>query len=559
MSMTRLGRYKDIAVLLAKHARAGYRIASSDGAPDIAEGDLTADAERLARDLEEMGPTFVKLGQLLSTRADVLPEPYLHALGRLQDKVEPFSFADVERIVERELTFRLSKGFQTFDHRPLAAASLGQVHRAAMRDGRPVAVKVQRPGIRDQILEDMDAIERIAELVDDHTEAGQRFGFTDMVDEFRRSLLAELDYRHEAANLEMLGRNLADHSRIVVPQPIHDYTTGVVLTMTYIEGRNVGSLGPLALMEIDGRSLADALFSAYLDQILVDGFFHADPHPGNVLVTDDGRLALLDLGMVARVAPELQDQLVKLLLAISDGRARDATDVLIEMGRKLDGFDPDELRRRATDLLGRQRGSTIADLQAGSVIGELTGVAGACGLRLPSELTMLGKALLNLDEVARVLDPDFDPNEAIARESSDLLRKKLLQSAAPANLMSAVMEAREFTEKLPGRVNKVLDSLAEGRLTLNVQGIDEKDLMRTAQKLANRITGGVIVAALIIGAALIMRIDTATTLFGYPALAIVLFLIAAAAGLSMLVSIWISDLPQRRHSRFHIRSSRERR
>ncbi len=172
---------------------------------------------------------------------------------------------------------------------------------------------------------------------------------------------------------------------------------------------------------------------------------------------------------------------------------------------------------------------------------------------------MLGKALLNLDEVARVLDPDFDPNEAIARESSDLLRKKLLQSAAPANLMSAVMEAREFTEKLPGRVNKVLDSLAEGRLTLNVQGIDEKDLMRTAQKLANRITGGVIVAALIIGAALIMRIDTATTLFGYPALAIVLFLIAAAAGLSMLVSIWISDLPQRRHSRFHIRSSRERR
>ena len=556
MSTSRLGRYKDIGLLLAKHARAGYRIAAADAMEDLAGEDLEADAAQLASELEEMGPTFVKLGQLLSTRADVLPEPYLRALGRLQDRVEPFPFAEVERIVERELTFRLSKGFRSFDHRPLAAASLGQVHRAEMRDGRPVAVKVQRPGIRDQILEDMDAIERIATLVDEHTEAGQRFGFADMVEEFRRSLMAELDYRHEATNLETLAHNLADHPRIVVPAPIRDYTTGVVLTMTYIEGRNVASLGPLALMEIDRGGLADALFAAYLDQILVDGFFHADPHPGNVLVTDDGRLALLDLGMVARVAPEEQDQLVKLLLAISDGRGRDASDVLVDMGRKVEGFDADELRRRASDLITRHQGTTMADLQAGSVIGELTGIAGACGLRLPPELTMLGKALLNLDEVARTLDPDFDPNEAIERESSDLLRKKLVQSAAPASLMSAVMEAREFTERLPGRVNKVLDSLAEGRLTLNVQGIDEKDLMRTAQKLANRITGGVIVAALIIGAALIMRVDTATTLFGYPALAIILFLIAAAAGLLMLVSIWVSDLPQRR-SRFH--GSRRRR
>ncbi|MCU1350873.1 MAG: hypothetical protein JWM05_82 [Acidimicrobiales bacterium] len=543
MRPSHLARYKDIGALLVKHRHLAGRGTAPDGEA------MAEDARALACDLEDMGPTFIKLGQLLSTRADLLPPAYLQALARLQDRVEPFSFADVERIVGRELGVRVSKAFRSFDATPLASASLGQVHRAELRDGRPVAVKVQRPDIRDRIVDDMDAIEEIATLADDHTESGRRLGFADMVEEFRASLLAELDYRREADNLRALGANLSDHDRIVVPQPVADYSSGFVLTMDYVAGRSVGSLGPLGLMEIDGPALATALFAAYLDQILVHGLFHADPHPGNVLVTDDGRLALLDLGMVGRIAPEMQDSLIKLLLAISEGHGLDAADVAIALGRPLDGFDKDAFRRRAAALVDRNQGVTVGDVQAGTLIAELTQIAGESGLRLPAALTMLAKAMLNLDEVARTLDPDFDPNAAIQREAGALMRKKLLQTATPGNVMAAAIEAKEFAERLPGRVNQVMDALAAGQLTLNIQGIDERDIMRSVQKLANRVTAGVVVASMVIGAALIMRIDTRAKLFGYPALAIVMFLIAATCAVVLLVSIQLSDLPQRRRRR----------
>ncbi|MCU1498187.1 MAG: hypothetical protein JWM47_2140 [Acidimicrobiales bacterium] len=544
MRPTHLARYKDIGMLLVKHRQL---IAGPDRASrDDDDGRQAADADALAGQLEEMGPTFVKLGQVLSTRADLLPAPYLQALARLQDRVEPFGFEAVERIVTGELGVRLSKAFASFDHRPLASASLGQVHRAELRNGRRVAVKVQRPDIRAQIVEDMDAIEEIAKLADGHTESGRRLGFSDMVEEFRSSLLAELDYRQEATNLEALRANLRDHPRIHVPAPVADYSTGIVLTMDFVAGRSIGAVGPLGLMEIDGPALARALFSAYLDQILVHGLFHADPHPGNVLITDGGDLALLDLGMVARTTEAMQDQLVKLLLAISDGKGREAADVAIAVGRPLEGFDADKFRERAAELLGRRAGTTVAQLQAGTLVAELTQVAGQSGLRLPAELTMLGKALLNLDEVARKLDPTFDPNAAIRDQGADLMRKKLLQAATPGNVLSVAMEAKEFADRLPGRVNKVMDALADGQLTLNIQGIDERDIMRGVQKLANRVAAAVVVASLVIGAALIMRINTDARLFGYPALAIVLFLIAATFGIVLLISIQLSDLPQRR-------------
>jgi predicted unusual protein kinase regulating ubiquinone biosynthesis (AarF/ABC1/UbiB family) len=541
-----LGRYKDIALLLAKHRGAVGRV-SDDGA--VGDDQLEDDAAALAAELEEMGPTFVKLGQLLSTRGDLLPPAYLQALSRLQDDVEPLGFEEIERAVSVELGVRMSKAFESFDSKPIASASLGQVHRAVLRNGRRVAVKVQRPDIRAQIVDDMDAIEEIATMADEHTTIGRRMGFADMVAEYRTSLLAELDYRKEATNLRIIGANLTDHDRIVVPQPVDDYSTGTVLTMDYIEGRSVRSIGPLGQMDIDGPALAGALFSAYLDQTLVHGVFHADPHPGNVLVTDDGRLALIDLGQVGRISPDIQDHLIKLLLAIADGRGRDAADATIALGQRLEEFDADGFRREAVAMVERNQGQTVAEVQAGEVLAELTQIAADACLRLPSELTMLGKALLNLDEIARTLDPTFEPNVAIEAEAAGLMRRKLLQAASPGSVMSAAMEAKEFAELLPGRINQVMDALAAGTLTLNVQGIDERDIMRSVQKLANRVTAGVVVAALVIGAALIMRIDTDTKLFGYPALAIVMFLIAAAAAVVLLVSIQLSDLPQRRHRR----------
>jgi predicted unusual protein kinase regulating ubiquinone biosynthesis (AarF/ABC1/UbiB family) len=490
-----------------------------------------------------MGPTFIKLGQLLSTRADLLPPVYLEALARLQDDVDPFSFAEIEEIVTNELGVRISNAFQSFENVPLASASLGQVHRAVMRNGRSVAVKVQRPGVRDMVANDMDVIEELAAFIDEHTKAGRRFGFVGMVEEFRAAITAELDYLQEAQNLRTMGEVLSDYDKIVVPQPVADYTTSLVLTMDYLEGRNVSALGPLAQLDFDGSDLAEQLFRAYLDQILVHGFVHADPHPGNVLLTTDHRLALIDLGMVTRVSPNMQDELVRLLIGISEGKGSDVAEVMAGMAEHSDDYDSATFERRIVDLVQRNQSVAMGDFSAGVVVGELAQIAGECGLRPPSELTMLAKALLNLDQVASKLAPDFDPNAAIRDHVAEVMRQKLLQSASPGNLLATAMDAKEFAERLPNRVNKVMDALARGELTLNVQGIDEQELMRGIQKLANRVTAGLIVAALIIGGAMIMRVDTDVKLFSYSALAVVMLAVAAVAGGWLVVTSLRNDLP----------------
>lgn len=556
LKVRHLPRYRGIAALLLKHWRAGAA-ARADEPPELEDPavleQVLEDARCLVDDLEAMGPTFVKLGQLLSTRADLLPSPYIDALGRLQDDVQPIPFDTVDGIVSEAIGAKLSKAFATFERRPLASASLGQVHRATLRDGRMVAVKVQRPGVREQAAEDMEVIEELATFVDRHTEVGRSFGFGAMVKEFRRSLMAELDYRLEAANLRELGDNLVGYDRIVIPQPVTSYSTDNVLTMDYIDGKSVRSLGPLARVDIDGPALADQLFKCYLDQVLVHGFFHADPHPGNVLLTTSATgqscLALIDLGMVARIAPRQQDLLIRLLIASSRCEVSEVAEVMAELGEPGELWDLQKFEREVSSLLEQHRSVTIGELQAGRLVGEIARRATECGMHPPAELTMLSKALLSLDQIVRTLDPALDPNVATEQHVAEVMRSKLVQSASPANLLSAAMDVKEFVERLPRRVNKVMDALAEGELTLNVQGIDEKDLMRGIQKLANRLTTGLVIAALIVGAAMLMRVDTKSKLFGYPSVAIVCFLVAALAGVWLVASSVLHDLPQRRRRR----------
>jgi len=541
---THLKRYKDIAVLLMKYGRGDLAKGLDVGAgisPGAAPPGEKPKAEELTRDLERLGPTFVKVGQLLSTRADLLPVAYLEALARLQDRVEPFSFAEVERIVTEELGVRISKPFADFEATPLAAASLGQVHRATLRDGRPVAVKVQRPGIREQIVEDLEAFTEIAQLLDRHSEAGRLYQFEKMVEEFRKTLLRELDYRQEAQNLLTLRENLKEFDRIVVPTPVHDFTTSRVLTMDYVFGQKITSLSPLTRMEIDGAALAEELHKAYLKQIVIDGFFHADPHPGNVFLNDDGRLALLDLGMIGRISGTMQENLLKLLLAISEGHGEEAADRAAETGEKLDSFDEAEFRRRIAELVGLYQNATVEQIQIGRVVMELSRAAGEAGVRLPSELTMLGKTLLHLDEIARTLDPTFDPNASVRRNAAELLERRMRKSASPSNLYASLLEAKDFVEKLPGRVNKVLDILASNQLRLDVDAIDEGLLIDGLHKIANRIALGLILAALIVGAALLMQVPTSFRILGYPGLAILFFLAAALGGITLVVSILAND------------------
>lgn len=549
-----LKRYHEISRLLRYMRSDLWKGASADldleplagpsgTVPDAAAGDavVQAEAERLAADLEALGPTFIKLGQLLSTRAELLPVPYLKALARLQDRVEPFPFEQVETIVAAELGVRLSKAFSEFEPTPLAAASLAQVHRAALRDGRPVAVKVQRPDVRERIAEDMEVLAQIAELLDRHTDLGKRFELSRLLEEFRASLLRELDYRQEARNLEKLSANLAQFDRIVVPLPVADYTTSRVLTMDLVRGRKVTELTPLARLDIDGAVLAEQLFSAYLKQFLVDGFFHADPHPGNVFLTGDGRLALIDLGMVGHISSGLAESLLKMLLAITDGRGEEVAEIAQRIGRPLETFDEAEFRRRIVELVIKHQGATMADLQMGRLVLEISRAAGEGGMQTPPELSMLGKALLNLDEVARTLDPELDPNAVIRRQSVELLRQRMLKIASPGHLFNALIEAKEFAEMLPGRINRILQRIADNDLRVRVDSLDESLLMAGFQKVANRITMGLVLAALIVGAAMLMRVDTPFRILGYPGLAILLFLAAAACGIALVAIILFND------------------
>lgn len=542
-----LKRYKDIARLFMKYGRADLaKLVSSDPTlpPDDTETPLTGvsgDPENLALDLEALGPTFIKLGQLLSTRSDLLPQPYLDALTRLQDKVEPFSFAIVEEIVSSELGVRISKAFQSFDSEPLAAASLGQVHRAVMRDGREVAVKVQRPNIRQIILEDLEAFQEMAVMLDRHTEIGRRLSFQGLVEEFRRTLLRELDYRRESLNLVTLGSNLKEYQRLIVPQPIDDYSTSRVLTMEYVAGTKITDLSPLARIDVDGQALAEELSRAYLDQILVDGFFHADPHPGNILITPDGRLAMLDLGMVARIDPKRQEQLLKLLLAIADARGHEAADISIQIGTVLEGHDEDRFRREVADLVQSMQGATASQIQVGRIILGMSSKAVECGVRPAPELSFLGKALLHLDEIARVLDPDIDPNAIVRRHSDSILRRHMLKRFSPSNVFSSTLEMYDLAQQMPGRLNTLLDNLANNRVQIKVNAFDESRLMDNLQKIANRIAAGLLLAALIVGAALLMQVRTNFTLFGYPGLAMILFLLAAACGFGLVFSILFND------------------
>lgn len=518
---------------------------SDDGASSAAEA--TSRPDQLARDLEELGPTFVKLGQLLSTRPDLLSEPYRVALQRLQDHVEPFAYDDVEATIQEELGIRISKAFATFDEAPIASASLGQVHRATLRDGRQVAVKVQRPRIENEVRDDLGALQEIAGFCEDHFEIARRFRVSETVRSLSSSLLDELDYQREASNLRRIRRTLEPVERLHVPQAIPDYCSQRVLTMEYIDGTSVTDMSPLVLGEIDGADLADQLFRAYLRQILVDGFFHADPHPGNLLLTRDHDIALLDLGMVGFVTDSERKAILRLLLAIAELDGEAAADVAIEASALREDADTESFRRDFAEKVLRHQGEALQRLQIGPLILELSSLAAQNGILVPSGFNLLAKTLLNLDQIGAALAPDFDPHDAVRRHAAEISSHQMAEATSWRSLLSNAIEAKDLIAKLPRQAGTILERVAQNDIRIRVDAIDEPRLLAGLQQVANRVTSGLVLAALIVGAALLMNIDTpGFRLFGYPGFAIVLFSAAAFFGFALLLSIWRSERIVRR-------------
>ena len=544
-----LPRYAQLALLFTRYGRKDFHL-STDPEEELAappeddeqtlEPEVQERAASFAKALKEMGPTFVKFGQLLSTRPDIVPPPYIAKLEELQDKIEPFSFADVERIVEEELGGRISKIFGDFESTPVAAASLGQVHNALLRDGREVVVKVQRPGVRQSVDEDMRVFAEIAEFLDKHSAVARRMNLIGSVKQARRSFVNELDYRLEARNIQTFRRNLADFPEIYIPEVLKDLTTSRVLTMEMIRGKKVSKITPLEIIDHDYADLANALTKAYLKQICVDGVWHSDPHPGNVFVREE-QVVLLDFGMTSRIGGDMQDEIIKLLIGVTENKGEEVAEVCMRLGTRQPGFKRDQFVRDVSEMVSVYRDADLGEANAGRIVFQVIGVANANELQVPAELAMLAKTLLQLDGITRKLDPEFNAQNVIREYAENLIGQKVRQKLRPRNYYTALLDMNALALELPRRIRSIVSSAEEGNFSIGVKLNQLDHLLKAATKIANRLTVGLIIAAMIVGSALMMRVPSRFQLLGYSGLGMIGFVAAFALGLYLVVNILLQD------------------
>lgn len=541
--------------------------------------DITAKAKAFRKRLVELGPAYVKLGQVLSTRPDLLPEPFIAELEQLQDDVGEIPFEDVHRTIEEELGGRVSKLFASFDEKPIGTASLGQVHSATLRNGRAVVVKVQRPDIRGQLADDIEFFRELAGFLTKHTQAGERVDMLGVVQQLERALSDELDYRIEARNAMTFRRALAEFPRILIPRVIEAYTAQRVLTTERIRGLKIDEIPQVTRLEHDFHPLADEFAKAYLKQITIDGHFHADPHPGNIFVVlpemrnpmtpgeiaasdrraakrppttplsrieheaqdqatpppedDDVRLALIDFGMTARLPDALREAVVNLLLDLADNRGDHVAETMIEIGQPVETFDRTGYTREIAALVARNFDLAIGEVRAGIVLYETINISYQHGLRLPAELTLLAKALFNLDAVSRALDPSASPIDAIREYGNRIIDERAKRELSPRRLFQIASATSDLLGQLPHRLDVITQRIAANDFAFKIDAPQLGILLQGMQKIANRIFSGLVLTGLLIASAMLLP--------HRPALGSTGFVIAGVIGVWMVVTILISD------------------
>ena len=560
-----IGRHREMVSLLYKYGttdivqKSGLAEALSESSGDDADGkpsshdwpakggsssgekqSVDPTPEELARDLESMGPTFIKLGQLLSTRPDFLPVPYLDALARLQDDVDPIEAREIFRVIEQELGKQPEHLFASFDVKPLATASLGQVHRATMHDGRDVVVKIQRPEVTKIIASDIEAMEELAAIAETF-EFSRKYQLKHMVESLKHSLTQELSYENEARNANMLRENLCDFKNIIVPKVIDSLSTDKVITTEYVECEKITEMDSTRLDTATSKRLANELFESFLHQVLVHGAFHADPHPGNVALMEDGRIVLMDHGLVVTVPKDLQNDLIKLLLAISEGNGQIAAEIAESVGLIGDNFNSEKFRADIKRIVAENVNRSVEQMDTGAALMKIQQASGNHDLTLPQEVILLGRSLMHLERVVSALDPEFNPNEAVRDNAMEIMQEHSGQAFTLTKLYQTFLESSEFAQQLPSRANKFAELVSTNGLEFKVNSINEDKLMNGLNKVANRITAGLIIAAMIIGASLMMRMETTFTWFGYPVIAFFFFLLAALAGSVLVWKAIVTD------------------
>lgn len=458
-------------------------------------------AREFRQALEELGTTYIKLGQLLSSRPDLLPDVYIEELGKLVDEVPPVPFDEIRSVIEEELP---SDVFARIDADPLATASIAQIHTALLASGREVIVKVRRPGIEEQIDVDLALMRSTAELLESRSERAQLLQARALADELEVHLRAELNFVEEANNAELVAGFLRDYEELVVPAVIRPYVSERVLVLERIHGRKVDVDHGLGAER--AQALAREFFRGYVHQVTVEGVYHADPHRGNVLLTKDGRLALVDFGLLGRLDDDTRRNLALLLLAVAQNRADDVADLILGLSRVgLSTNEPgfvQELRRK----LPRYHWRPLSGIRAGEALADLQRISFEYGISLPTSFALVGKTLAQADSIARVLYPELDPIELLEEDALEVMLREGERRLEPNQLFAWLYTQLEPLGRMPRRAGHLVNKLETGTFKVGVAPTDLGDLEHVLRSVANRIGGALIVAALLIASALLARV-----------------------------------------------------
>ncbi|MBP8907946.1 MAG: 2-polyprenylphenol 6-hydroxylase [Pseudoxanthomonas sp.] len=500
-----------------------------------------APPERVRCAMQDLGPTFVKLGQVMATRVDLLTPEWTTELGKLQNAVPALPFAQVRPQLVEDLGADPEAVFERLEETPLAAASLAQTHRAWLADGSAVVLKVRRPGIRDTVEADLRLMARLAEIVEERAPDLRRYHPAEVVQQFSASLRRELDFAAEGRNAERIAANFAGHDEVVVPRVYWEWTSERLNVQECLQGIAGTDLAAVDAAGLDRAQLAATGADIVLKMVLEDGFFHADPHPGNIFYLPDGRIGVIDFGMVGRVSEQRRFQIVQLLHGLVERESAPVADVLMEWGEG--GGEVDEARLQADvgAFVDQYRGVPLKDLHMGLMLTDVTTILRDNGLSLPPDLALMIKAFLTLEGMGRQLDPDFD----MAGAARPFLQRVVLQRYSPRTLLKrgrrTALDAMELVGDLPRELRRLLRTARRGRLHMQVEVTSLKAFGEQVDRAANRLTMGVITAALVVGSSIVMNsAGGGVSSRWLLALGVLGFVGAGLIGLWILLSIWRS-------------------
>lgn len=487
--------------------------------------------------MEELGGTFIKLGQLLSLRPDLVPKEYCEEFSKLLDDVKPFHYIFVKRIIEKELNKPLGQVFISFDKTPVAAASIGQVHKAVLKNGQKVAVKIMRPGIEKIFETDIDILYHLAHLLEKHYPETKAYNFPGIVKEFESYTKKEFDYTIEARNIERFYENFKKNKFIKVPKVHWDYTKKRVLTMEFIEGKGINEVNNFKALRSSKKEIIENITKSFIKQILEFGFFHADPHPGNIFLLGDNRVALLDYGIVGRIDEELRENVENILIALIKPDKKLLAQTIINLGIIDEGVNLDEFKKDLSEHLGTYYGMELSKIEMSSFFYDILELARKYKMRFPENFILLIKAMITTEGLSKKFYPEFNFVNTCKEKVNELIKKRKQPSYIFESVKQSILDIKTGFKDIPKNINEAIKTIKLGKVKMDVEDSDVKRFALEMDRSSNRITFGIIIAALIVSAALIILANLPPLIYGIPAIGIIFFIAAFIFFIVLLVSV----------------------